>query len=31
VHPLADGMNAWRNQGYPLVAKEEKEKTSAAE
>jgi rhodanese-related sulfurtransferase len=24
VHPLAGGMNAWRDCGYPLVPKEEK-------
>jgi 3-mercaptopyruvate sulfurtransferase SseA len=23
VHPLEGGMNAWRDKGYPLVAKEE--------
>ncbi len=22
VHPLEDGMNAWRDLGYPLVKKE---------
>jgi rhodanese-related sulfurtransferase len=28
VHPLAGGMNAWRDKGYPLVPKKEEERSA---